>query len=84
MSKISFGISEASLIHAPVSSSDRSLPVSVGLSSAMNMTSSSIAVPSPMLLILIVEVIGVSHLMGATFAGNQVSQVLIVVDFSSG
>jgi hypothetical protein len=37
-----------------------------------------------MLLIRIVEVIGVSHLMGATFEGNQVSQVLIVVDFSSG
>jgi|Laugresu1bdmlbsd_1035121.scaffolds.fasta_scaffold03484_5 hypothetical protein len=37
-----------------------------------------------MLLIFIVDVIGVSHLMGATLEGNQVSHVLIVVDFNSG
>ena len=84
ISKISLGISEASLIQAPVNSKDLNLPVSLALSKARKSTSSSSLVPSPISTTFIVAVIGVSQRIWAMFDGNQVSQVLMVVLLSSG
>ena len=70
------GISRASLIHAPVSSSDSSFFMSFGLSSETNTSSSS---TSPT---FTKPVIGASNRI-VVIGPNQSSQVLIVVLFSS-